>query len=278
MPTKILHCGGKTLDLTTPKVMGILNITPDSFSDGGHYFTREKAVARAWAMVHDGAAIIDVGGESTRPGARRVPLLEELNRVIPVIEDLSKTLPVPISIDTYKPEVMRRAVSSGASFINDIYALRYEGALKAAAELNVPICLMHMQGEPQTMQENPVYHTVVDEVMIFLQERVEACQKAGIPLAHLLIDPGFGFGKLLNHNLCLLSALNQFTKIGVSVLVGLSRKRMLGEILKLPTGERIFGSIAMSVIAAMKGAAMIRTHDVKATCDALKVVSALTSS
>ncbi|MHB8747421.1 MAG: dihydropteroate synthase, partial [Gammaproteobacteria bacterium] len=209
-PSLLLDCAGRFLDLSAPRVMGILNVTPDSFSDGGDFLSVAAAVAHARQMVEEGAAIIDVGGESTRPGATAVPVREELRRVIPVIKALAAELAVPLSIDTAKPEVMRAAVEAGAGFINDVYALRAPGALAVAASLSVPVCLMHMQGEPRTMQQSPQYDDVVGEVRGFLAERVQACLDAGIARHQLLIDPGFGFGKTLDHNLCLLQHLEDF--------------------------------------------------------------------
>lgn len=269
--TTALQCGDKVLDLRYPQVMGILNVTPDSFADGGSYTTVEQAVKRAEGMVEEGAAIIDIGGESTRPSAAPVSLQEELDRVIPIIEQISK-FPVPISIDTYKPEVMIEATKKGASFINDVNALTAPGALETAANLQVPVCLMHKQGNPQTMQSQPQYKNVVSEVKDFLKARISACQTAGISLQQIMADPGFGFGKKLAHNLELLKNLTELTELGVPLLVGLSRKAMLGEILGVPTSDRIYGSVACAVIAAMKGAVIMRVHDVKATMDALKVV------
>ncbi len=265
----LLDCAGHILDLSYPQVMGILNITPDSFFDGGKYLVLDQAVLQARRMVEEGAAIIDIGGESTRPGAAPVPLEEELRRVIPIIEALSQELTVPLSIDTRKAEVMRAAVAAGAGFINDIYALRGEGALQAASELGVPICLMHMQGEPQTMQENPAYIDVVEEVQAFLLARVAACTRAGIPRENLILDPGFGFGKKAIHNLLLLRHLNRICGIGLPVLVGLSRKSFLGAQLKTPAKERLTGGLALATLAAWQGAAIVRTHDVRATVQAL---------
>lgn len=264
-----LDCGGKVLDLSRPQIMGILNLTPDSFSDGGKYLLLEQALQRAQQMVEEGAAIIDIGGESTRPGATSVPLEEELRRVIPIIELLSQALPVPLSIDTSKPEVMRAAVAAGAGLINDVNALREEGALQAASELGVPICLMHMQGKPQTMQQNPVYGDVVEEVRAFLLERVVACEQAGISRERLILDPGFGFGKKSIHNLLLLKHLHCFCELGFPVLVGLSRKSLIGTMLKVPVEERLYGSLALATLAVWQGAVIVRTHDVRATAQAL---------
>jgi dihydropteroate synthase len=259
--------------------MGILNLTPDSFSDGGRFLAREAALKHAWRMVEEGAAIIDIGGESTRPGAQPVSSEDELARVLPIIEALAGEIPVPISIDTCKAIVMREAVSAGAGMINDILALCGPGALQAAAESGVPICLMHMQGEPRTMQRSPRYDDVVAEVRDFLAQRVEICEAAGIPRARLLLDPGFGFGKSLAHNLALLRRLSDIACLGMPMLVGLSRKSMIGSLLgDAPVNERVNGSLAAAVVAATQGAAIIRTHDVRATADAMKVVSAVISS
>lgn len=255
--------------------MGILNVTPDSFSDGGDFLSVSAALAHAYRMVEAGAAIIDVGGESTRPGALAVPLAEELHRVVPVIRALAAELPVPISIDTAKPEVMRAAVEAGAGFINDVYALRAPGALTMAATLGVPVCLMHMQGEPRTMQQQPSYGDVVAEVGAFLRARVQACRDAGIPDRRLLIDPGFGFGKTVTHNLRLLAALESLRDIGVPLLVGLSRKSFLGALVDAPVSGRLQAGLTAALIAVTKGATIVRTHDVGPTVEALKVYSAV---
>ncbi len=272
----ILDCAGKPLDLSRPQVMGILNVTPDSFSDGGRFLAADAAIRQAQRMAAEGAAIIDVGGESTRPGAPGVSVQEELERVIPVVESVASSLPVPVSVDTSKPEVMRAAVAAGAGMINDVRALREPGALEAAAQCAVPLCLMHMQGQPRTMQRHPRYDDVVSEVKAFLQARVEACVRAGIARDRLVLDPGFGFGKTLEHNLELLERLEAFKDLDLPVLVGLSRKSMIGAILgDVPVEGRLHGSVAGAVIAAMKGAVIIRVHDVGPTVDALKVVKAM---
>jgi len=256
--------------------MGILNLTPDSFSDGGRFLDRDAALRHAEQMVADGAGIIDIGGESTRPGAEPVGVEQELERVVPLIEALSGELAVPISIDTTKPEVMRAAVASGAGLINDILALQAPGALQAAAELTVPVCLMHMQGEPRTMQSAPHYPDVVSDVEGFLRERRDACMAAGIPRERILIDPGFGFGKTLEHNLALLKHLDRFAALGAPVLVGVSRKSMIGSILGgVGVDRRMVGSVAAAVFAVMQGAAIIRAHDVRETTEALKVIEAV---
>ncbi|HHL45945.1 MAG TPA: dihydropteroate synthase [Gammaproteobacteria bacterium] len=273
---KRLDCAGKLLDLSLPQVMGILNTTPDSFSDGGVFFARDAAIDRAWQMFREGAAIIDVGGESTRPGAQPVSLQEELDRVIPVIEALHAELPVVISIDTSKPEVMREAVRAGAGMINDVYALRQEGAMAVAADCNVPVCLMHMKGEPRTMQKRPSYDDVVEEVKSFLLSRVEVCLEAGIRREQLLVDPGFGFGKTLQHNLQLLNRLPDIAALELPVLVGISRKSMLSVLLdERPVEGRLYGGIAAATVALWQGASIVRVHDVAPTVDALKITAAV---
>ena len=258
-----------------PRVMGILNVTPDSFSDGGVYLEPAKAVSRAREMVEEGAAIIDVGGESTRPGSRPVSVAEEIDRVVPVIESIRAEVPALISIDTSKPQVMREAVRAGARMINDVQALRAEGAAATARDLGVSVCLMHMQGSPRTMQDAPRYGDVVDDVRDFLLARVAACENEGIGRDRLVIDPGFGFGKNLDHNLCLLARLETLVGTEIPVMAGLSRKSMIGAVLNKPVGERLFGSVGAAVIAALKGAAILRVHDVGATVDALKVLEAV---
>ncbi len=258
--------------------MGVLNITPDSFSDGGAWLDSGAAIRRAHEMAAEGADLIDVGGESTRPGARGVSVQEELDRVLPVIESLTGTLAVPVSIDTSKPEVMRSAVRGGATMINDVNALRQPGALEAAQACEVPVVLMHMQGEPRTMQEDPHYEDVTGEVRAFLEERIRACTQAGIDKARLLVDPGFGFGKSLAHNLTLLRELGSFRDLGAPVLVGLSRKSMLGELLDRPVDERLYGSLALAALAIWNGAHIIRAHDVGATRDAVRVCHAVRTS
>jgi dihydropteroate synthase len=273
----VLDCGGRTLDLSRCRVMGILNITPDSFSDGGDFFCPETALARARDMVDAGAAIIDVGGESTRPGATAVSADEEIRRVVPVIEAIHAHLSVPVSIDTSKPAVMYAAVQAGAGMINDVRALREEGALAAVAELGVPVCLMHMQGEPRSMQQAPHYDDVVAEVKSFLLERVEACERAGIQRHQLVLDPGFGFGKDLNHNLQLLQELSALVAIGLPVLVGMSRKSMIGKILDNDVDQRLYGSMALAALAAWQGSVLIRAHDVRATVEAVRVIDAVRS-
>jgi dihydropteroate synthase len=255
--------------------MGILNVTPDSFSDGGVFLSRETAVAHALQMAQEGADIIDIGGESTRPGAAPASVQEEIDRVIPVIEALRGRVSLPISIDTSKPDVMRAAVKAGAGFINDVRALRDENALEAAAELQVPVCLMHMQGEPRTMQDDPRYQDVVAEVAAFLRARMQAAQAAGIPAERLVVDPGFGFGKSLAHNLELLHGLKKLKCLGVAILAGLSRKSMIGKALGLPVEQRLHASVALAVIAVQNGARIVRVHDVGPTVEALRMWSAV---
>jgi dihydropteroate synthase len=275
IPATVIDCAGRPLDLRGPRVMGILNITPDSFSDGGDFFALDEAVRRAEAMVEQGAAIIDVGGESTRPGASEVSAGEEIRRVVPIIEVLASRLPVPVSVDTSKPEVMRAAAEAGAGLINDVRALRAAGAPATAAALGLPVCLMHMQGEPRTMQSDPRYDDVVAEVTTFLRARVEACEAAGIPRGRLLLDPGFGFGKTLTHNLRLLSEMGRLAGLGLPLLVGLSRKSMLGRLTGREVDARVPAGIAAAVLAVERGAVLVRTHDVAETVDALKVVAAV---
>ncbi len=270
-----LDCGGRALDLGRVGVMGVLNVTPDSFSDGGLFLARDRAVDHAIRMVAEGAAIIDIGGESTRPGARGVSVQEELDRVIALIEALQQAIAVPISIDTSKPEVMRAAVAAGAGMINDVRALRAPGALQTAAQLGVPVCLMHMQGEPRTMQEDPRYDDVVQEVKEFLRLRSQACRDAGIHAANIIVDPGFGFGKTLEHNLELLRNLAELATLGTPVLVGLSRKSMIAKVLDLPLERRMIASVALAVVAVQNGANLVRAHDVGATCEAVRMAEAV---
>ncbi len=274
----VLNCAGRPLDLRRTAIMGILNVTPDSFADGGVFLSRDKAVAHAVRMVEEGADMIDVGGESTRPGAQPVSAQEELDRVIPVIETLARGISVPISIDTSKPEVMREAVAAGAGFINDVCALRAEGALAAAAELGAPVCLMHMQGEPRTMQQNPRYTDVVAEVQAFLRARLEAATAAGVPMEKIVVDPGFGFGKILEHNLELLGNLKALKALGVPVLAGLSRKSMIEKALGLPVERRVYASVALALLAVQNGAAIVRVHDVGPTVEAVRMIEAVQSA
>ena len=270
-----LRCGPHTLDLATPVVMGALNVTPDSFSDGGRFANSEAAVAHALRMVEEGAGLIDVGGESTRPGAQAVSAEEEIRRVVPVVEALAARTTVPISVDTSKPAVMIAAVRVGAGMINDVRALREPGALEAAAGSNAAVCLMHMQGEPRTMQADPRYDDVVDDVRAFLGERAAACLVGGITKERLLVDPGIGFGKRLEHNLALLAGLPALVGLGWPVLIGVSRKSMFGALLGRAVGERIAGGVAAATAAVLAGASIVRTHDVAPTVDAVKVAVAL---
>lgn len=268
-------CGRFQLDLTRPHVMGIINVTPDSFSDGGKYVAVDMAVAHARQLIDEGADILDIGGESTRPGAEPVSLQQELARVIPVIEALSSTTPVPLSIDTYKPEVMRAAIHAGAHIVNDVRALQEHGALEVVASSDAGVCLMHMQGMPQTMQLNPTYGDVVLEVEQFLMERVNTCLASGISAERILLDPGFGFGKTKQHNIAMIQHLGDLADLGYPLLVGLSRKSVLGKIAGGDEQQRLHAGLAASVISVLKGAKIVRVHDVKATVDALKVVSAV---
>lgn len=260
---------------TEPVVMGILNLTPDSFSDGGLFVGKQAALTRVRQMIAEGAGIIDIGGESTRPGAQAVSSDEELARVIPVIEAVRAESDIPVSVDTSKPEVMIAAVQAGANMINDVRALREPGALEAAAQLNVPVCLMHMQGEPRTMQAEPHYQNVVQEVLEFLLQRIASCEAAGMARQALMIDPGFGFGKSLQHNLALFHALGQFVATGLPVLVGVSRKSMIGQLLDLPVTQRMPASVALAGLATWLGAAIIRVHDVQPTVHAVKMCQAI---
>ena len=265
-----LQCKDKPLDLSSPVVMGILNVTPDSFSDGGRFLNPQLAIEQALAMQDAGAAIIDVGGESTRPGAAPVTVQQELQRVIPVIETLAGQLRVPLSIDTSKPEVMRAAVTAGAGMINDVNALQAQGAMQAAHDCAVPVCLMHMQGEPRTMQAAPHYDDVVTDVRAFLERRITACQESGIDPGQIVVDPGFGFGKTLEHNLELLRSLLALVELGKPVLVGMSRKSMIGALTGREEDQRLPGSLAAAVMAVERGASIIRVHDVAETVDAVK--------
>lgn len=268
-----IHCLDKVLDISKPAVMGILNVTPDSFSDGGSFDSVQSAVQHALDMRAAGAAIIDIGGESTRPGADSVSTKDEIDRVVPVIEALKShhLFDLPISIDTYKPDVMFAAVQAGAGFINDVNALQSPGALAAAVQLKVPVCIMHKQGVSATMQANPEYNDVVAEVFNFLRERADACLQAGVE--QVFIDPGFGFGKTFQHNVDLFKCLSRFTKDkNLPCLVGVSRKRMIGEALDRSVDERLLGSVVLAALAAHSGAALLRVHDVAETVDALKLV------
>ena len=274
-PARPLRCAAKTLDLSTPVVMGVLNVTPDSFSDGGRFLSPAAAIEQGLRLAAEGAALIDVGGESTRPGAAPVSVAEELARVVPVVRALSERTTAVISVDTSKPQVMQAAAAAGAGLINDVRALREPGALAAARASGCAVCLMHMQGEPGTMQQAPSYRDVLAEVQAFLGERVDACLAAGLQPDQLLIDPGFGFGKTFEHNLTLLRGLPELARADVPLAVGLSRKALLGKLTGRAAHERLYGSVALAVIAALHGARLIRAHDVAATVDALKVVAAL---
>lgn len=280
MKDKLLACGARNgqiqqLDLSRCNIMGILNVTPDSFSDGGSFNNLDRALFHAECMINQGATLIDVGGESTRPGAAKVSLQEELDRVIPVVEAVHKNLDAIISVDTSTPDVIIQSAAVGAGLINDVRALQREGALEAAASTNLPICLMHMQGQPDTMQKAPSYDDVVSDIHAFLAERVDACAAVGINKGRLILDPGFGFGKALEHNYQLLNQLEVFHRLGLPLLVGVSRKTMIGKVLNnRPADQRLMGSVAAAVIAAMKGASILRVHDVAETCDAVKIVEA----
>jgi dihydropteroate synthase len=266
---------GHPVALAVPAVMGVLNVTPDSFSDGGRYASVESAVERGLRMAEEGAAVVDVGGESTRPGAAPVDAREELRRVVPVIERLAPRLDVPLSVDTSKPEVMRAAVAAGAGLINDVRALEAPGAIEAAAESGAAVCLMHMRGEPRGMQDDPRYGDVVAEVAGYLAARVQACLRAGIGRDRICVDPGIGFGKRPEHNLALLAALDRLTADGIPVLVGVSRKSLVGIITGRAPGERLAGSVAFAALAVAGGASIVRAHDVAATVDAVRVAGAL---
>lgn len=270
-----LRCGDHTLDLATPVVMGVLNVTPDSFSDGGRFLSPDAATAQAWRMVEEGAAIIDIGGESTRPGAQPVSGDEEWQRIGPVLRALAGKIPVPLSVDTSKAEVMRAAIGCGAGMINDVRALRAPETIATVAGSRIAVCLMHMQGEPRTMQRAPQYADVVEEVASFLQSRVEECVGRGITRERLVLDPGFGFGKTLEHNMELLRSLGRLARLGLPLMVGLSRKSMIGTILERTVGERLYGGLALAALAVANGANIVRTHDVAATVDAVRVATAV---
>lgn len=271
----VIDCGGRPLNLDSPVVMGVLNVTPDSFSDGGEYFEPSLAVERGISMVSDGAAIVDLGGESTRPGAEPVSIQQELDRVLPVLAALVAEVTVPISVDTRHAEVMAAVIDAGAGMINDVNALRGPGAMSAVSQSNVAVCLMHMHANPETMQDNPQYSDPAQEICDFLTDRVAATEAAGIDRQRLVLDPGFGFGKTLDHNLQLLAQLGKFSRLGFPLLVGLSRKSMIGEILGVSASQRLYGSVAAAVLAVERGAQIVRCHDVAETCQALKVVSAI---
>lgn len=270
-----LPCGSRFLDLSHPHVMGILNVTPDSFSDGGRFAQRDAALRHAEAMLLAGATLIDVGGESTRPGARAVSPVEELERVAPIVEAIASELDVIISVDTSTPAVMREAARLGAGLINDVRALQRDGALDAAADSGLPVCLMHMRGEPTTMQDNPQYADVVAEVCEFLRGRMAACASVGIGAERVILDPGFGFAKTLEHNLSLFKHLHRLHALGRPLLVGASRKSMIGKVLGHEVGERLYGSLALAALAMNKGARILRVHDVAQTVDVVRMIAAV---
>ncbi|AVO54266.1 dihydropteroate synthase [Ectopseudomonas mendocina] len=270
-----LPCGSRLLDLSRPHVMGILNVTPDSFSDGGRFAQRDAALRHAADMVAAGATLIDVGGESTRPGARVVSPVEELERVAPVVEAIARELDVIISVDTSTPAVMRETARLGAGLINDVRSLQRDGALDAAADTGLPVCLMHMRGEPGNMQNNPEYPDILVEVRDFLVERMAACATAGIPAERLVLDPGFGFAKTLEHNLALFKHMDQLSVLGRPLLVGVSRKSMIGKVLGHEVGGRLYGSLALAALALTKGAHILRVHDVAETVDVVRMIAAV---
>lgn len=271
----ILQCGKHQLDLSRPHIMGILNVTPDSFSDGGQYNTLEAALHRAGNMLEAGASLLDVGGESTRPGAKAVSPQQELDRVAPLVEALVKNFDCIVSVDSSTPQVMTESAALGAGLLNDVRALQREGALEAAAQTGLPVCLMHMRGEPQTMQDAPHYDDVAAEVAAFLQQRVDACVVAGISRERIVLDPGFGFAKTLQHNLELFSRLPELHALNLPLLVGVSRKSMVGSVLDKPVDQRLYGSLALAVMALERGGKIIRVHDVAQTMDALKMFEAV---
>jgi dihydropteroate synthase len=270
-----LPCGSRFLDLSRPQVMGILNVTPDSFSDGGRYGQRDAALRHAEAMLRAGAALIDVGGESTRPGARAVSPVEELERVAPIVEAIAAELDVIISVDTSTPAVMRETARLGAGLINDVRSLQRDGALDAAFDSGLPVCLMHMHGEPTTMQDSPQYADVLVEVGDFLAERMSACAAVGIPAERILLDPGFGFAKTLEHNLSLFKHMEALHALGRPLLVGVSRKSMIGKVLGHEVGGRLYGSLALAALALSKGAHILRVHDVAETVDVVRMIAAV---
>lgn len=273
-----LNCPSSSLDLSTPQVMGILNITPDSFSDGGNYTQLDSALAQVERMIADGASIIDIGGESTRPGAKDVSEADELARVIPVLVAIKQRFNILVSIDTSKAEVMKAAIAAGADMINDVAALQNKDCLAALAASKVPVCLMHMQGLPRTMQKDPSYEHVVNDIIDFFQQRIKACMDAGISRERIILDPGFGFGKTLEQNYQLLANLSKFSSLDLPLLVGISRKSMIGNLLNRDVKQRLAGSLSAAVIAAQQGANIIRVHDVSATVDALTVLQAVTNN
>jgi len=277
VPPRLL-CGSRVLDLSKTQVMGILNVTPDSFSDGGRFAQRDAALRHAEQMLHAGASLIDVGGESTRPGALPVSAAEELDRVAPVVEAIAQRLDVVISVDTSTPLVMQETARLGAGLINDVRALQREGALEAALTCALPVCLMHMQGEPTHMQNNPQYENILQSVQDFLTERRRICVEAGIDARQILFDPGFGFAKTLEHNLSLFQQLEHLHSLGQPLLVGVSRKSMIGQVLSRATTERLSGSLALAALAVMKGVQILRVHDVAETTDVVRMISAIQSA
>jgi len=278
-----LHCGSKLLDLSQPAVMGIINVTPDSFSDGGQFYSGRKlelpdALRRASDMVNAGAALIDVGGESTRPGAQPVALQEELDRVVPLVEAMANELDVVISVDTSSPDVIRESAAVGAGLINDVRALQRSGAMAAAVSTGLPICMMHMQGQPQNMQDNPSYDDVIADVGVFFERRVAEARAAGFSSGQIILDPGFGFGKAPEHNLALLKRMGRLLRFDCPLLVGLSRKSVIGHVLGRDVDQRLAGSLALALLAAQNGASIIRVHDVPETIDVLKILAAVDQS
>ena len=273
-----LTCGARTLDLSAPVVMGILNVTPDSFSDGGRYTERDAALRQAEQMLRDGAAILDVGGESTRPGAAAVSEQEELDRVVPIVEALSNELDALVSVDTSTAAVIRDSAEVGAGLINDVRSLRRPGAMQAAAASQLPVCLMHMQGEPGSMQDNPHYDDVTAEVVAFLRERIAACERAAITRERLLVDPGFGFAKTVSHNLQLMQEIAELQALALPVLIGVSRKSLFGKVLGRDVSERLSGSLAAAVMCVERGAMIVRAHDVKETVDVVRFAHAVRES
>jgi dihydropteroate synthase len=269
----LMSFGDKSLDLSLPHVMGILNVTPDSFSDGGVFNSLDSALRQSEKMIQEGASIIDVGGESTRPGAVFVATQQEVDRVLPVIDAIKRRFDIIVSVDTSTAEVIRGAADLGAGLINDVRSLEREGALLAAAKTHLPICLMHMKGMPKTMQDAPEYVQVVDDVADYLMSRVIACESVGIARSHLILDPGIGFGKVLSHNLSLLNHIEKIKKLGFNVLVGLSRKTMIGDVLNLPVEERLYGTMGANASAYSKGARIFRVHDVRPHVEMLALMS-----
>lgn len=273
-----LICPNSVIDLSTPQVMGILNVTPDSFSDGGKFADFEPALTQVQRMITDGATIIDIGGESTRPGAEDVSEADELARVIPVLKAIKERFNILVSIDTSKAKVMSAAIAAGADIINDVRALQNEGCLAALAASNIPVCLMHMQGLPRTMQNNPSYEDLINDIIVFFKQRIDACVNAGISRERIILDPGFGFGKTLEQNFHLLANLSKFSSLGLPILAGMSRKSMIGSLLNREVDQRLAGSISTALIAAQQGAHIIRVHDVQETADALNILKAVTDN